>query len=380
MKKEENAVHYQENRDVNGKTIFHDPLLCSQFLRDYVDIPMLKNVRPEDIEDVSERYRTFMGVEFEADTVKKIKCPGVAETEDNKAADDDTSLYIVSLIEHKSRVDYDVALQLLKYILGIWIDYRNEQNRKKEGVSSRKTFRYPPVIPIVYYEGAAKWTAELKMSDRVTMKESFGAYIPDFTYKVVSIHDYSNAELLSKEDEMSLIMMLNKIQTAEDLTGLLKMLKEQLEKIQSIIAKTPESIVKIISGITYNLCRRLNLPEDETRQYIRNVEGRDMGYLFENMEKMDIQAERRNTAEAREEARQAKEELRQAKEEARRRKEEVQKDIEKEKEEGVRLFIEGYQEVGITREMTSQKLQEKFGLSEEAALEKVALYWKTGTE
>lgn len=105
-----------------------------------------------------------------------------------------------------------------------------------------------------------------------------------------------------------------------------------------------------------------------------------MGYLFENMEKMDIQAERRNTAEAREEARQAKEELRQAKEEARRRKEEVQKDIEKEKEEGVRLFIEGYQEVGITREMTSQKLQEKFGLSEEAALEKVALYWKTGTE
>ena len=55
-------------------------------------------------------------------------------------------------------------------------------------------------------------------------------------------------------------------------------------------------------------------------------------------------------------------------------KEEAQKDIEKEKEEGVRLFIEGYQEVGITREMTFQKLQDKFGLSEEAALEKIALY------
>lgn len=348
MKKAENAIKYQKDRDINSKTIFDDPVLCSQFLRDYAGIPMLKNIKPEDIEDVSERYRTFMGVEFESDTVKKIKCLRGAETESNKEADEDTPLYIVSLIEHKSRVDYDVALQLLKYILGIWIDYRNEQNRKKEGVSSQKAFRYPPVIPIVYYEGAAKWTAELKMSDRVMMNEIFGAYIPDFAYKVVSIHDYSNAELLSNEDEMSLIMLLNKIQTAEDLNTLSEMPKEQLEKAQRILAKAPESIVKIISGITYNLCRRLNLPEEETMQYIRNVEERDMGYLFENMEKMDIQAERRNT--------------------------------EKAKEEGIRFFIEGYQEVGISEEVTIQKVKEKFGLSEEEALEKVSLYRKTEKE
>ena len=33
--------HY---RDSSGKIIFEDPILCSQFLRNYVDIPMLKDV------------------------------------------------------------------------------------------------------------------------------------------------------------------------------------------------------------------------------------------------------------------------------------------------------------------------------------------------
>ena len=50
-----------KTRDVNSKVIFHNPSLCSEFLRDNIDIPILKNVRPEDIEDVSTQYKTYMG-------------------------------------------------------------------------------------------------------------------------------------------------------------------------------------------------------------------------------------------------------------------------------------------------------------------------------
>ena len=42
--------------DIQSKTIFQNPLLCSQFLRNYVDHPMLKNIRPEDI-DVLKEWR-----------------------------------------------------------------------------------------------------------------------------------------------------------------------------------------------------------------------------------------------------------------------------------------------------------------------------------
>ena len=36
----------------------------------------------------------------------------------------------------------------------------------------------------------------------------------------------------------------------------------------------------------------MNVPVDEAREMMGEIGGRGMGYLFENMEKMDIQAER----------------------------------------------------------------------------------------
>ena len=39
----------------------------------------------------------------------------------------------------------------------------------------------------------------------------------------------------------------------------------------------------------------MNVSVDEVKEMMGEIRGRGMGYLFENMEKMDIQAERRNT-------------------------------------------------------------------------------------
>ena len=110
-------------RDLNSRVIFEDPKLCSQFLRDNTDISLLKNVRPEDIEDVTKKYQPFLGTSFESDTVNKI------QTHDH----DNPELYIISLIEHKSRVDYNVSMQLLHYMSCIWKEYakEKEQERKK---------------------------------------------------------------------------------------------------------------------------------------------------------------------------------------------------------------------------------------------------------
>ena len=46
----------------------------------------------------------------------------------------------------------------------------------------------------------------------------------------------------------------------------------------------------------------MNVPVDEVKEIMGEIGGRGMGYLFENMEKMDIQAERRNTQRERERA------------------------------------------------------------------------------
>ncbi|MCC8081038.1 MAG: Rpn family recombination-promoting nuclease/putative transposase [Lachnospiraceae bacterium] len=278
-------------RDISSKRIFQDPVLCSQFLRDNMDIPEFKNVQPEDIEDVSERYYPFIGSEFQSDTVKRIHIRNA------DGSDKEESVYLISLIEHKSGVDYNVSMQILKYMVCIWDDYGKEQERIKEGVTKRKYFKYPAILPIVYYEGAAKWTADMHLRDRIQKGNAFGCYIPDFIYRVVRNHDYTNEELLARGDAISLLMMINKVQTAEDFREFCQSPPEEMDQI---LKNTSKSIRGTIRDTMYGLLMKMNVPVDEANQYVESVEGCRMGYLFENMEKIDIQEERRKTAEERE--------------------------------------------------------------------------------
>ena len=73
--KRKNGTGYQPEmhaRDVNNWEIFKNDRLTSQFLRNYTNISLFANVQPEDIEDVSRKYRAFLGVEYESDTIKKV--------------------------------------------------------------------------------------------------------------------------------------------------------------------------------------------------------------------------------------------------------------------------------------------------------------------
>ena len=46
-------------KDVNNRQVFSNHVLCAQFLRDYADLDILKNVQPEDIEDVTDKYQAY---------------------------------------------------------------------------------------------------------------------------------------------------------------------------------------------------------------------------------------------------------------------------------------------------------------------------------
>ena len=47
--------------------------------------------------------------------------------------------------------------------------------------------------------------------------------------------------------------------------------------------------------ILWSLLMKLKVPNEEASNIIGEIGGHGMGYLFENMDEMDIQAERRNT-------------------------------------------------------------------------------------
>lgn len=273
-------------RDVQGKTIFHDPFLCAQFLRNNVDNPILKKVQPEDIEDFTEKFRPYFGVEFEGDTIKRICI---------KSDNEKYHFYLISLIEHKSSVDYNITIQLLKYMVCIWTRYEEEFGEEYKERIRNKSFHYPPIIPIVYYEGKGEWTVSRHLRDRIHMADFFEEYIPDFVYELVDIHKISNQELLQRKDIMSLIMLLNKIQTPEDLSEVSSI---SVENMGSILDNSPQQVIDILISVIRTLCKRIHATPEETEGLVEKVRSGDMGYLFENMEPMDIQAERRKTAQA----------------------------------------------------------------------------------
>ncbi len=52
-----------------------------------------------------------------------------------------------------------------------WDDYAKTMEKAHPGISKTKGFRYPPVFPIVYYEGTGKWTAAIQEERANTKRE-----------------------------------------------------------------------------------------------------------------------------------------------------------------------------------------------------------------
>lgn len=318
VKETKDMVTNSQVRDSGGKIIFDDPMLCAQFCRGFVDLPYMKDVQPEDIEDVSAQFVPLIAEERNADRVKKINIKGKSP------------FFLISLIEHKTKTEYNIGMQIFRYMIYIWEDYAKEEEKRQKGISKTKDFKYPMILPIVYYEGSEEsWTAPRHFKDRIAFGDVFKDYAVDFQYYLVPIRKYSNEELLQNGDEMSLLMLINKVQSKED-----------IEELRNLPIQRMEEILKE------------NVPMNEAEELVEKVREKKMGELFENMEKLDIQAERRNTAAQRERADREKERADKAEERA-----------DKERERGIRLYLDTCRECGVSGEIIIGKLQELYEMS-----------------
>lgn len=264
-------------------------------------------------------------------------------------------------------------MQIFCYMVYIWDAYEKEAEKKQEGISKRADFKYPIILPIVYYEGRNNWTVPLDFKSRINQGEAFGKYVPEFEYYLVPLRDYSNEELLEAADEISLVMLINKLQSPKDVEIFRQIPPEKLEEI---LRETPKHLVDIIANVLLTFLLKGNVPVPEAESMVGKVKEKKMAELFENMEKMDIQAERRKTEEERrktEEQRKRAEEQRKRAEEAEQRAEEMAQKL----DDSTRLFVESCQELGATKEILAEKFAEKFQVERNIAIQTVERYWKT---
>ena len=269
-KQKSEKLHNSKLYDSGGKIAFENPTLCSQLLKDYSNIDILKSVRPEDIEDVTERFIPMFSEERNADIVKKVHLP------------DGEDLFVLSLIEHKADVDFDVVMQMLRYMIFIWEDFAKQSEKKQKGITKTKDFCYPPILPIVYYEGSEEWTAATNFKDRIFLNDIFGRYIPDWEYLLVDLHRYGSNEIMSRQNDLSLLMLINRIQSA----GEFRKLNLSKEYIENVDNNMPEDVRDIFVQIFAALLRNINVPEDRINDFTDQIKEARMGRFMEHFKAM----------------------------------------------------------------------------------------------
>ena len=130
----------------------------------------------------------------------------------------------------------------------------------------------------------------------------------------------STETLINHGDEISLVMLINKLQSIEDVEQFRVL---PTEKVDEILKDTPDYLLDIIANVLRAFLRKENVPEEETETLVGKVKEKKMGELFANMDKMDIQAERRKTAEAVKKAEEAEKKAAEAVEEAEKKAEKI---------------------------------------------------------
>lgn len=136
---------------------------------------------------------------------------------------------------------------------------------------------------------------------------------------------------------------------------------------------------------------KMNVPQEEAKDFIDHMGAKDMGYLFENAEKMDLQAERRNTQEAQKKLKRAEERAKTAEEQAKAAEERVKTAEEQAKaaeekvisaENSVKLMIGNLIELckkeNLTKEETKRRLRELYKVGESDLANYFEMIWQDG--
>ncbi len=160
----------------------------------------------------------------------------------------DKEVFLYVLIEQQSTVDYSFAFRLLFYMADIWTDFYKNMD---ENLRRQKGFRWPPIFPIVLYNGSRNWTAKTSLIELVEQGEVFREFIPNFSYHLVDVSHYDEQKLKNLGNSLAGVFLLEQEKNTEE--ELETTLKEALE----ILNKEPDELLwkSIIKWVVLKLKR-----------------------------------------------------------------------------------------------------------------------------
>ena len=262
-------------KDNSYKLVFDEPELFVEFLRDFVRLDFLSEVTPDDIIDVSERYIPLFVDAKDSDTVKRIN------------QKDSTPLFVIAILEHESQVNYRASFKMLQYTALVYNEYEKDVNKQSSVASYAKDFKYPPVLPIVFYDGIDDWTAETDFSNRVELRGVFSKYIPKFEYELVDLSDYSIEDLIQFGDTLSLIMLIDKLDFSDKDSVLDKL---PMDYFNELALNVPPLLNKLLSDVITLMLKRINVSDSDIAEITQHIDTRRYQTMFSRFENSVLSA------------------------------------------------------------------------------------------
>ena len=114
------------------------------------------------------------------------------------------------LIEHQSKIDYEMPKRILNYEIEIMKTTENHNGTQEKGEEM------PIIIPIVIYTGRKKWNVAGYIQDcrkKLNGLESFRLG----NYYIIDNNTYTDEELLNDKFFISKLMLLERMKTTEEL-------------------------------------------------------------------------------------------------------------------------------------------------------------------
>ncbi|WP_278362241.1 Rpn family recombination-promoting nuclease/putative transposase [Stutzerimonas kunmingensis] len=160
------------------------------------------------------------------------KVPGSYVTDDLRHRADDVIwrvkaegswVYLYLLIEFQSRVDPWMAVRMMTYVGLLYQDLI----RRGEVLPDRKL---PPVLPIVLYNGDAKWTAATDIAQLIPKAPGLVAkYLPKLEYLLIDENQYGEADLAGLKNLVAAIIRFEHPENEQALLKLIDLVNEWLE-------------------------------------------------------------------------------------------------------------------------------------------------------
>lgn len=274
----EENITPRNTKDNIYKKVFGAPEIFAEFLNDFIPIDILKGLKPQDIRDITPRHLPLFLDNKDSDTVKEINLGNDADP-----------LYVIGIVEHESHINYMSSYKMLLYTVLVWDTYiKNNDKLCKEEIkqhgstkrklSTDKDFKLPPVLPIVFYDGASEWTSSMNLIERIHMGDIFEKYIPKFEYELVDLNEYSREDLIKYGNALSLILLIDKARQADDINFSVVVPENYLEKLSQNI---PESLLPLISDCVRVFLKHIEAPEEEIERIADKIYQRRLNEMFQ---------------------------------------------------------------------------------------------------